>query len=545
MHEQLERVFSDYAAYEVWAATVAAGEPAGLVRSAYELLDDLQLSERGYFRRVDTPGLGTVTHPGPGGRFSASPMPPVRPAPRLADAEAPQTGGAGRAAAVTPGSPREPPTSPPLAGVRVVDLTQAWIGPYATLLLGMLGADVIKVEAPWRPDIWRGWRGRGREGAIIGGNPDAHPGNTNGNFNSVNMNKRDLTLDLTSDQGRELLFRLVERADLVMENYTPRVMSNLGLAYETLRSVNSGLIMVSSSGFGATGPYREFRSNGAATEANVGWDAFFGYPGEEPLQMGGMAADAICGLYMAANALVALVHRDRTGEGQAIDGSMFESGIRFIAEEVAFASLSGESAERRGNRHPDMAPHGLFPCAGEDEWVAISVRDDDEYRQLCGVAADVVALRDPGFQTLEGRLQHIEELERLVAVWTRPLESREVVQRLQAAKIPAMQCLDTAGLLADPHIAAREWLAPLVHPDLGERRHQGPPWRFSRSSTVMRSAAPRLGEHSEQILSTELGLGPEQVEELIAAGVTGSVVVSGDDGYSFEKVREVTGISRV
>lgn len=545
MHEHLEGVFSDYAAREIWAATLAAGEPAGLVRSAYGLLDDLQLTERGYFHHVETPGLGTVTHPGPGGRFSASPMPALRPAPRLGDAEAPRTALTGRAVAVTPGSAPGSGTSPPLAGVRVVDLTQAWIGPYATLLLGMLGADVIKIEAPWRPDIWRGWRGASREGAIIDGNPDAHPGNTNGNFNSVNMNKRDLTLDLASDRGREILLRLVEQADLVMENYAPRVMGNFGLDYKALSSANPALIMVSSSGFGATGPYRDFKSNGAATEANVGWDAFSGYPGEQPLQMGGMAADAICGLYMAANALVALIHRDRTGQGQAIDGSMFESGIRYIAEEIALASVAGETAERLGNRHPDMAPHGVFRCAGEDQWVAISVRDDDEYRLLCGIAPEVAALRDPRFRTLDGRLGNVEELERHVTAWTRPIEGREVVQRLQAAGIPAMQCLDTAGLLADPHIAAREWLVPLAHPDLGERRHQGPPWRFSRSSTVMRSAAPRLGEHSEQVLRAELGLGPEQIAELIEAGVTGSVVVSSDDGYSFERVREVTGISRV
>ncbi len=507
----LEGHLADRRAWDVWNTLCTMGVPAGLVQSPNDLLDDPHLADRDFLRRVAVPGLGELSFPGPPARLSKSPMPLTRPAPELGATESIQE-------AVDDDLTTGERPSSPLGDVRIIDLTGAWIGPYATLLLSMLGANVIKIEGPRRPDVWRGWRAAVVRDPVLGSDPEAHPGNLNPNFNSVNMNKRDLTLDLTSERGRELLLRLVRDADILMENYTPRVMENFGLSYEALSAANPGVIRVSFSGFGQSGPYRDFKTNGGATEGNCGWDMLLGYPHEGPLQMGGMPADAIIGLHMAAAALIALLHRTRTGTGQAIDGSMFEAGVGYVGEELLLASIEGERAERRGNRDPNMAPHGVFPCAGDDAWVAIAAQDDRAFARLAAVVGG--ALLDPRFARLAQRHEAVDELEARLAEWTATRASRSVADELQAAGVAAAPFLKTDAVPDDPQFAARGWFQLLSHPDVGERRHQGPPWRFSRGKTVVRTPSPRLGRDSEEVLRAELGLTAEAIDALVVAGVT-------------------------
>ncbi len=305
-----------------------------------------------------------------------------------------------------------------------------------------------------------------------------------------------------------------------MENYTPRVMDNFGLGYEALCRVNDDAIMVSFSGFGATGPYADFRAIGASTEMHAGWDSLQGYPDRPPIMLGAMFADAITGLQMASMALVAIEHRDRAGQGQKVEGSMFEAAVAYIGEELMRASLRPGETSRRVNRHPDMAPHGVFPCAGEDRWIAIAARDDADWRAF----AEVSGLDRPEWSTAAGRVQDVEALESAISGWTAGQDAREVMLRLQKAGVPAGVVQTTAEVLEDEHFTANGWFIPMAHPDLGTHRQNGFPWRFSRTPPSVRVATPRLGEHSREVLAGELGLSAAEIEALFAEGVSGEVL---------------------
>jgi crotonobetainyl-CoA:carnitine CoA-transferase CaiB-like acyl-CoA transferase len=501
----------------------------GLYREPAQLPADEQLADRGFFQPPVHPRLGRLPFPGPPAHMSETPMLPPSPAPVLGPAPAgpPMP----RAATAVREASHQLRQKPPLAGLRVLDLTGAWIGPYAAMLLADLGADVIKIESPRRPDVWRIFRptSAGRPELPPGTNPRAHPWNTSFYYNSVNRNKRGLTLDLAQSRGKELFRQLVASADVVMENFTPRVMENFGLGYDALRELRPDLVMASFSGYGASGPYRDFKANGGTIETIAGWTALFGYPDEPPMSMGEMEADPLCGLQMAAHVLVALEYRARTGRGQRIDGSMLEAAAGYVGEEVLNAALAGTPAPK-GNRDRSMAPHGIFACFGDDEWLALSVRDDADWQALLAVATDAPELRDGRFETDHGRLAAVDELEAAVARWTRKRPAGQLMAALQAAGVPAGVVLKTDALPQDPHFVARGWFRSLVHPDMGTHLYNGYPWRFRQSDLVWRLPSPRVGEHSAAVLSEVLGLDEDEYHELERDGVTGRVLEWPDAG---------------
>ncbi|MHB8577533.1 MAG: CaiB/BaiF CoA transferase family protein, partial [Dehalococcoidia bacterium] len=343
-------------------------------------------------------------------------------------------------------------------------------------------------------------------------------------YNAVNRNKRGLGLNLIEPDGKALFCQLVTGADLLLENFTPRVMENFGLGPAALHSLRPDLITVSFSGYGATGPYRDFKANGATIETIAGWTALFGYPNEGPMSLGEMEADPLSGLQMAALTLVALEHRARSGEGQHIDGSMFEAAAGYIGEQLVQADVAGAVTQPRGNRDAGMAPQGVFPCAGDDQWIAISVRHDADWQALCSVAAGAPELGDDRFLTLAGRLQAQPELEAAIGAWTSSRPARELMLQLQSAGVPAGVVLKTDEVPRDPHFVQRGWFKPMTHPDTGSHLYNGFPWRFSRSDLVCRLPPPRVGEHSALLLHDLLGISPELYVELSAKGVTGSVL---------------------
>ncbi len=506
--------------------------PCGHAKSPTELLQDAHLADRGYFTDIDHPRLGKIRFPGPPARMSATPVEPVIPAPGR-PGESTMTPVAAKPARSAGGATDM--TSPPLTGIRVVDLTAAWLGPYATMLLADLGADVIKVESHNRPDVWRG-ASTTRQSPVSGPpnwashpvNPDAHPWNVNANFNSVNRNKRAIALDLATPEGKELLLQLVANADLVLENFTPRVMGNFGLSYERLREVNPRLVMASFSGFGSFGRYRDYRANGATTDTTCGWAALTGYPGGPPTMMGAMEADPTTGLQLTATALAALAYARETGIGQHIDGSMFETCVGYIGEELLLTGVTGLDTPRRGNRHHGMAPHGVFPCSGEDRWLAIAVRDDRDWSGLVSALGPGSGLETGMFSTAASRLAHLDELEEALCAVTRRLPARVAMEKLQAAGVPAGVVQNYTDVLADPQLNARDWFQPATHPDMGTHRHNGFPWRFTRTPSIVHRPPPRVGEDSESVLRDELHVPPERFAALLQAGVTGEVFARQD-----------------
>ena len=481
----------------------------GKVQTPAELLTDPQLEALGFLHHLDHPRLGKITLAGPPARMSATPAECPSPAALTADPDVTWS--------YREDAPVAAPISldRPLANVRIIDLTQAWIGPYATQLLRDLGAEVIKVESHFKPDVWR-MLPPTKPKALI--NHRAALANTSNNFNSVNRDKKSLTLDLTRPQGRQLFLQLVADADVVMENYTPNVMNRFGLGYEDLRKVNPSLIMASFSGYGKVGPYANYRATGTTIEATAGWDSLFGYADGPPLVMGFYQADAITGLQMAATTLAALNHRNRTGEGQYVEGSMFEAATGYIGELILEAGL-GKSHERFGNRHPDMAPHGVYPCEGEDQWVAIAVRDDREFKRFREISG--LDLSDPALLDLAHRLTQQDYLDQQISTWTGELTTQEATRQLQDIAIAAAPVQRTDQVLADPNL--RDWFQPLSHPDLGSHLYDGFPWRFSNSELSSESASPRLGQHSRELLYRLLGQSHTEIDRLFRSGVSGEV----------------------
>lgn len=495
-------------------------------RSAGDLLDDPHLNQLGFVRQIDGGELGTLRAAGPPARI-------IDPgATRAAEADS----------APHPDDfthrPRPNASSGPLDGLRVVDFTHAWLGPYASALLADLGAEVIKIEGPRRPDLWR----HETRWPMPAAAPDAHPLNIRANFHMANRNKRVVSLALDTEQGRTLALELLARADLALENFRPRVLENLRLTHDHMRAVNPRITLVSFSGFGAGGPYSNYRANGGSTEGNAGWDMLLGYPGEDPQLLGTMQADPICGAQMALVALAALHRRAQNGRGGLhIDGSMFEAAVGYIEEHALLASAGGQPVARNGNRRPDQAPHECFPCQGDDQWIAIAAPDDDAWSALLTVAgkaaneraqpeaADEAAqseaasagaqLDRPEWRTTAGRLADIDALETAIAQWTRHWDAQTLQARLQRAGVPAGIVHSTLSVLADPHLAARGWWQYLEHPDYGVRRHGGPPWRFSRTPAAIARPAPRLGEHTVEILRDSLGHDESEIAQWHEEGV--------------------------
>ena len=313
---------------------------------------------------------------------------------------------------------------------------------------------------------------------------------------------------------------LIRTADIVTSNFTPRVMRKFGLDHATLASIKPDIITVAWSGYGETGPYADYKANGATIEAMAGWDALFGYADGDPMVMGFYQMDAITGLKMAACTLLALVHRDLTGEGQEVVGSMIASAVPYIGEEVMRASLTGSNT-RWGNRHPGMAPHGVYPARGEDRWIALACPNDEDWHRLAGL----IGIESDGLRTLSARRAAEDEIDARIADWSRRRSRATALAEAVEAGVPAAPVLDVLEILDYPEFAAREWFPEQHHPDLGTLRYGGFPWTFAHAELAAERPPPRLGEHTSEIL-TEVGLDASEIEALYGDDVVGTVIAS-------------------
>lgn len=496
-------------AEDLFNAMLAADLPAiGLLQTPAQMLTNDHLVAIDHFDSMTHPELGNVRYPGNPAR-TAAPVPPMPKAGMSVDRPSWQR----ERLPVSKGPIHN--SDRPLEGVRIIDFTQAWIGPFATMMLADLGAEVIKIESHRRVDVWRNWPGNVPAENIA--NPDAHPFNTSGNFNSTNRNKREIAIDLTQPEGVEIARELIRDADVVMNNYTPRVMRKFGLDYASIIELNPHIISVAWSGYGEEGPYANYKANGTTIEAIAGWDALFGYRDGKPMVMGFYQADAITGLQMASAALLALLHRDLTGDGQRVSGSMLAAAIHYVGDEVMGASAGLESV-RRGNRHPQMVPHGVFPCDGDNRYVAIACECDESARRL----GNLVGLDMP--RSIEQRREAEDRIEAAITAWTREQSRGDAVRQLRDAGVPAMEVLNVLDILGHPEFTRRGWFIPQVHPDMGETLHGGFPWRFSQSRLRADYPPPRLGEHSAEILRDVLGKDEEKIAALFASGTVGCVL---------------------
>lgn len=398
----------------------------------------------------------------------------------------------------------------PLEGVRVVDMTWAWAGPYCSLQLAHLGAEVIRIESHLRPDMNR----------RVPPYPDNQPGlNRGGSFNQWNQGKLSLSVDLTRAEGTDLVRALVAKSDIVVENYSPGVLERRGMGYERLRQDNPGLIMISLSGYGATGPTSHYVAYGTPLVMISGLASLSGYQDGPPSEVGLSYADPNAGLHGAFAVLAALWRRDQTGEGQYIDLSQWESLLAILPEGLMSQVLTGGQPERMGNRDRHMVPHGYFRCRGEQRWLSISVADDQQWRALCGVMGRPELAADSRFATAPARKQHEDALESVISAWTVENDATDLTARLQAAGVAAFPVQDCRDLVEDEHLESRGFFARLPHPEVGVRIHAGIPWRLSDTPLAVRRPAPLLGGDNEYVVRVIIGRTDAEFEALTASGV--------------------------
>jgi len=334
----------------------------------------------------------------------------------------------------------------PLAGIRVADFTWVWAGPHATLQLAHLGAEVIRIEALQRPCVTR----------LLPPWPDGQPGpNRSGYFNQFNQGKRSIVVDLKTPEGLDLARRLVARSDVAAENFAAGVMDRLGLGYDVLRALNPRLVMIALSGYGATGPERAFVSYGPAQVPLSGMSSLTGYRGWPPMHVGISYGDPNGGMHGAFAVLAALWHRERTGTGQYIDLSQWETSMSVLPEGIMDAIMNGGAPARDGNRDPFMAPHGIFRAAGDERWIALAARSDEEWRRLATVMGAPEAAADARFVTLAARKANEDALEAQVTAWTSSRPAEESLALLQGAGLAAFLAMTNRDLFEDPHLRAR------------------------------------------------------------------------------------------
>jgi benzylsuccinate CoA-transferase BbsF subunit len=408
---------------------------------------------------------------------------------------------------------------PPLSGIKVADFTWVWAGPYCTLQLAHLGADVTRIETKTRPCVTR----------MLPPWPDGvfNSLNKSGYFNQYNQGKKSLSLNFKHPEAKEVAWRLIKEADVVVNNFASGVMEKMGFGYEAIRKVKSDIIMISLSGYGDTGPYHEFVAYGPAQVPLSGLSSLTGYKGFPPMHAGFSYADPNAGVHGAFAVLAALYHRKKTGEGQYIDMSQWECAMNLLAEGILEYTMNGREPERNGNRDPFMAPHGNFKCQDLpekvmdmtiDRWVSIVCADDAEWGRLAAAMGRPELADDARFKTLAARKANEDALEALITEWTLPQRFDDVAAKLQAAGVAAAPVADNKYLCDEEHhLAERKYWVELNHPEVGVRRHAGIPWRMSGTPTSVKAPAPCLGQHTDEVLA-RLGYSSAEVDALRKRG---------------------------
>jgi crotonobetainyl-CoA:carnitine CoA-transferase CaiB-like acyl-CoA transferase len=401
----------------------------------------------------------------------------------------------------------------PLKGVRVLDFSWVWQGPFCTLQLAHLGADVIRVESAKKPEINR----------LIPPFADGKAGvNRAGSFNQWNQGKRSISLDLGNPAAVEIALSLVPHCDLVVENFAPGVMTRMGLGYERLREVRPDIIMLSLSGYGQTGPYSRFVSYGGLLGAQSGLFSVSGYTSGEPAETGMTYGDPNSGALAVFATIAALIHRSHTGRGQYIDVSLWEALEMVMPEAWLEYAIHGREPMVMANRDSHMAPHNCYKSKGDaEEWLTIAVGTEAEWRALCLAIGQSELTHDPRFLSAVLRKQHEDELDAIITRWTSERDRWDAAELLQRAGVAAMPTLTNKDLALDGHLRERGFLIELDHPEVGKRTHAGVPWSMSATPCKVRRAAPILGADTDEVLMSLLGFSAEKIESLRRGSVIG------------------------
>lgn len=390
----------------------------------------------------------------------------------------------------------------PLEGVRVLDLTRVLAGPFCTMLFSDLGAEVIKVERPVFGDDSRAFT------PFVGGE--------SAYFMSINRGKKSVTVNLKHPKGKELVLRLAKLCDVLVENFRPGVMEELGLGYSVLREVNPRLIYASISGFGQTGPYREKPAYDLIIQGISGMMSITGPDPDHPTKVGSSIADIFAGVFGAIGILAALRAREVTGRGQWVDVAMLDSMLAVLENALARYFATGVPPRPMGNRHPSIAPFSSVRAS--DGYVNVACGNDELWRRFCKALEMEYLLEDPRFATNSERVEHMEELERAIEERTSSMRVEEIIAKLEALEVPCGPINDVSQVVEDAQVLAREMIVEVLHPKAGKVKVPGVPIKLSDTPGEVRAPAPLLGEHTEEVLSSLLGLSREEISALREEG---------------------------
>ncbi len=476
------------------------------VSSLEDLVNNPQMTERGWFRRVRHPVVGEYLAPGPPVWLSRTPYAVRRPAPLLDEHRAELLAGlrAPPPAPVVedcPGGPPQPTDPPMLDGLRVADVTRVFVGPIGTQLLGFYGAQVIKVESASLP---------------ANRDPDR------GIYPDMNRNKLSCTIDMRNEAGKGLFQRLAAISDVVVDNFSAGVMGRLELGYEELRKVKPDIIQVGMPGMGSTGPFSKWLTYGNSLQAFTGLAHLWGHP-DSPMEAHakGTTPDYVGAVFMALAVMAAIEHRDRTGEGQRIEAPMLDGQAAMLGPAILDYTVNGRSWGAVGYDEPlatGLSPYGCYPCLNPDTWIVVACESDEQWRAM------VRAMREPGWAaderlaTQAGRRACRAELDARIAEWTAQLTPHQALRLLQRQGVPAGIVMNSEHLFMDPHLRARGHLVQIDEPPWGVLTHQGLPAIPSRSAAHASGRPPWIGDDNAFVFGTVLGITPEEIADGVASG---------------------------
>ena len=419
-----------------------------------------------------------------------------------------------------------------LDGVRILDSTYIFAMPYALGVMADMGAEVIKVEGPSHSEPLR----RGGTGAFADNDPGEDWWNRAATYNLIHRGKRSLTLDLTREEGRDVLKELIKVSDVFVENNTPRVLRRWGLDYPNIKKIKPDIIMVSNTGYGhGEGPYSMYPAQATTQESTHGLTHITGYQGDMPSKAGNAYVDFLACWSGLLGVAMALRHRNRTGQGQWIDIGMYQLGCITTSEYIMDWQANGRLGGRIGNRHPSRAPQGTYPCVGDDQWCVISVGDDEEWAALCREMERPELIDDPRFETPIGRMKNHDQLDEIISQWTSGLDRYHIMEQLQGVGVPSGPVFDSRDSNLDPHKWATGFLEKVVFPEernMGTRVLMGRPWHLDKTPPQIQRPAPKMGEDNDDILHNLLGLSEEQTIGFLEESIISEWPTDSDNVYS-------------
>jgi len=536
VREKIEAAVADKVAKEVFLEGAQRRLLTGFVQTAADLLVCPHLEAREFWAEIEHPETGKFRFPGELVRLSRTPLSIRRRPPLLGEHNHEVLVGALGLDATTvdaatspfrpetplparprpAASPRQKRATLPLEGLRVLDLSTVLAIPYCGGILSDLGAEVIKIEAPNRLDQTRQQDWLQPE---VG--PSDEPWNRSGGFHVVNRGKRSFVINLAEPEGREVFKKLVAKSDIIINNFTPRVLPGWGLDYEHLAEIRPDIILLSNCGYGATGPWAPFPVQGTVLENTMGITAYTGYRGDKPWKVGQSYPDFITCWTALTSLLAAVIERKRTGRGQAIDLSMYQVGVSLVPEAILHHQAYGTELDRIGNEDRVDVPGNLYPAKGDDRWVALSVTSDEAFAGFARVIGRPELAHDARFATVAARQAHRDELNALAAEWAAGQDRWDAALALQAAGVAAAPMLDARDLALDPHLKERGFYEYVEHwQPMGIRPIIGRPYRFANTDLRIRRPGPRYGADNRYVLSDVMGLSDDEIAALYAAGLT-------------------------